>query len=97
MAQQQLCHLCGQSHECHQAYKQLGRARGPSVACKVIVAFALPIAAFITTLITFEKILTETVNTAQLQTALSFLLALAVTLSVILLTKAVNTQINKRR
>jgi len=97
MAQQQLCQFCSQSHDCHQIYEQLGRARGPSVVSKVLVAFALPIAVFITALTAFEKILAERVNTAQLQTALSFLLALVVTITVILLTKALNTQINKRR
>ena len=97
MAQQQLCQSCNQRHECHQVYEQLGRAKGPSVACNVLVAFALPIVVFIGALIAFEEILTERVNTAQMRTALSSLLALVVTLSVILVTRAVKTQLNKRR
>jgi len=97
MLQQQLCQGCNQRHKCHRLYEQLGKAKGPPVVCKVLVAFALPIVVFIAALTAFAEILSETINTAQTRTALSCLAALAVTLSVIMLTKTITAKLNKTK
>jgi len=57
----------------------MGKAQGPSVVFKVIVAFLLPLIVFIASLAAFEKILSKTVDTKELQTVFSLLVAVAVT------------------
>ena len=83
MAQEKFCQECIQRHDCREVYQQLGKAEGPSVVFKVVAAFLLPLMVFIAALAASEKILAKTINSKEVQTALSFLLALAVTLSVV--------------
>lgn len=97
MAQLKSCQECDQRHQCQEIYKQLGKAKGPSVAFKAIVAFLLPILIFIVTLAIFEKILAETIDIKELRIALAFLLALSVTLAMILIIKVINRQLNKNK
>ena len=97
MAQLKSCQECDQRHQCQEIYKQLGKAKGPSVAFKAVVAFLLPILIFIASLAAFETILAKAINTNQLQTAVSFLLALSVTLAIILIIKVINRQLNKNK
>ena len=87
MTHLKLCQECNQKHKCQDIYQQMGKAKGPSVALKAIVAFLLPILVFIAGLVIFEKILVKIVDIKQLRIALDFLLALLVTLAVILINK----------
>ncbi len=61
---------------------------------KVIAAFLLPMVVFIAALVAFEEILA---GAKELQTTLSFLLALLVTFISILIIKAVNRQLSKNK
>ena len=78
------CDGCSQAHNCSAVYQQLGRAGGPSVVWKVIIAFALPIVAFVTALAVFDRLLAGVVA-PQLRTLPAFALALAFTIGLMLL------------
>lgn len=95
MVQQQICNSCSQEHQCRAVYEKLGKAAGPSVVPKVLVAFLLPIVTFIAALTAFEKILVNLIDSNKLQTACSFLLALLAVLLLILAIKAVNIRFGK--
>jgi len=95
MAQEKFCQECNQRHECRDVYQQLGKAEGPSVVFKVVAAFLLPLMVFIAALAASEKILAKTINSKEVQTALSFLLALSVTFVCIFVLKAINRQLSK--
>jgi len=95
MAQEKFCLECNQRHDCREVYQQLGKAEGPSVVFKVVVAFLLPLMVFIAALAASEKILAKTINNKETQTALSFLLALSITFVCILIIKAINRQPSK--
>ncbi len=90
MASQRFCQDCIQKHDCRSVYEQLGGASGPSVALKAVLAFLLPLMVFIVSLAVFEKVLVSAINTEQMQTALSFLLALLATFICILITRVIN-------
>ncbi len=95
MAQEKFCQECNQRHGCRDVYQQLGKAEGPSVVFKVVVAFLLPLMVFIAVLAASEKILAKTINSKESQTALSFLLALFVTSVCILIIKVIYRQLSK--
>jgi hypothetical protein len=57
MVQSQTCHRCSEAHDCKRIYQSLGRAEGPSVVVKVLVAFALPIVVFLAALAGFGHLL----------------------------------------
>ena len=95
MAQQKFCQECNQRHTCQDVYRQLGNTKSPSVVFKVVAAFLLPLMVFIAALATSEKILAKVINTKEVQTALSFLLALAVTFVCILIIKMIDRQLRK--
>jgi len=84
------CQGCSHKHNCQETYQKLANFKGFSVVLKVIVAFLLPIMVFIASLAAFERILAEAIYNRQLQTILSFLLALPVTFAVILFIKVIN-------
>ena len=90
MASQRFCQDCIQKHDCRRVYEQLGGASGPSVALKAVLAFLLPLVVFIVSLAVFERVLAGAINTEQMQTALSFLLALLATFICILITRVIN-------
>ena len=92
MAEQKFCNHCDQKHDCQKVYEQLGNDKGPSVVFKAIVAFLLPVVVFIASLAVFEEIFTKAVNTKELQTLLSFLVALFITLVCILIIQAIKRQ-----
>jgi hypothetical protein len=91
------CQECDQKHKCREVYQQLGKAQGPSVAFKAVVAFLLPILIFIASLAAFEGILARTTDIKGLRTALDFLLALSVTLATMLIIKVINKRLNKNK
>jgi len=95
MAQEKFCQECNQRHDCQEVYQRLGKAEGPSVVFKVVAAFLLPLMVFIAALAASEKILAKTMNSKEVQTALSFLLALSVTFVCIFVLKAINRQLSK--
>ena len=80
MGEQKFCQDCNQKQNCQKVYHQLGNTKSPSVVFKVVVAFLLPIVVFIASLAAFEKILSKTVDTKELQTVFSLLAAVAVTI-----------------
>lgn len=100
MAEQKFCEDCNQKHDCREVYQKLGNTKGPSVVLKAVVAFLLPILVFIGCLAAFEAILGKVrslINTKELRTVLSFLLALSVTFVLILIIKAINRQLSKNK
>ncbi len=89
MAQQKFCQDCNQKHDCREVYQKVGNTKGPSVVFKAVVAFLLPILVFIASLAAFEAILART--------ALSFVLAVAVTFVMMSIVKAINRQPGKNK
>jgi len=79
MDKQDFCESCEQKHNCQEVYRQLGKAEGPSVVSKVVVAFLLPLVVFVVSLVVFEKILDGAISRTELRAGVSFLLALSVT------------------
>lgn len=92
MVSQRFCQDCIQKHDCQRIYEQLGNATCPSVALKAVLAFLLPVMVFIVSLAVFEKMLLGAINTEQMQTVVSFLLALLVTFVCVLITRVINKQ-----
>ncbi len=90
MAPQRFCQDCIQKHDCRRIYGQLGGSSGPSVALKAILAFLLPLMVFIVSLAVFERVLAGEIATEQMQTVLSFVLALLVTFVCVLITRVIN-------
>ena len=68
----------------------MGDSPGPCVALKSILAFLLPLIVFIVSLAVFERVLAGEIATEQMQTALSFVLALLVTFVCVLITRVIN-------
>jgi len=102
MAQEDFCRSCSQADKCQDVYQKLGKAEGPSVTLKVVTAFLLPLVVFIAALAVFKEILVNAgvgvsqetqdvglMNTTEVRTAISFLLALAVTFICILITSKI--------
>ena len=93
MSEQKICEDCKQKHDCQRIYEQLGDVEGPSVVIKVIVAFLLPLVVFIVSLAAFaqhEFFVKNWCWTEELQTILSFLMALFVTFFCILIIRVIN-------
>ncbi len=93
MAEQKLCENCKQKHDCQKIYQQLGEIAGPSVVVKVIVAFLLPLVVFIVSLAVFaphQFFVKNWCGIEELQTVLSFLMALLVTFVCILIIRVIN-------
>lgn len=97
MAELKSCQECDQKHKCQEIYQQLGKAQGPSVVFKAVVAFLLPILIFIASLASFEGILVRTTDIKELRIVLDFLLALSVTLAMVLIIKVINKHLSKNK
>jgi len=67
----------------------LGNAEEPSIVCKVVVAFLLPIVVFIGVLTVFEETLAGVIRPKGLQTVCGFLSALTAAYACILITKVI--------
>ena len=67
----------------------MGDSPGPSVALKAILAFLLPLMVFIVSLAVFKRVLAGAIATEQMQTALSFVLALLATFICVLITRVI--------
>ena len=97
MDRQDFCQSCEQKHDCQDVYRQLGEAESPSVALKVVVAFLVPIVVFVASLAAFQQILASVINTEELQTVVSFLLALLLTGVCVLIIRAISRSVTKNR
>ena len=95
MAKENLCQDCSEKHDCKEVYELLGKAKGPSVVVRVIVAFLLPLVVFIGSLAAFEQILTNSMQATKLRLVLSFLLALVVTIALIMTMQVINKRLTK--
>ena len=98
MIQEKICQECKrQKHECHAVYERLGKVEGRSVVLKVVLAFLLPLVAFIGLLAGFERILAKGIDGKGLRTGVSFLLAVLGTLALVLVIKAIEKKVGKNR
>ena len=83
MEQPEICKGCEQVHACTKVYEQLGKADGPSVTRKAVVAFVLPIVIFAGVLAACGAFLNGAVA-PRYETPLAFVVALAVTAGLML-------------
>lgn len=97
MAEQELCQQCNQRHDCQKVYQQLGNIEGPSIVVKVISAFLLPLVVFIVSLAVFGRMFAGATGPGQVQTALSFVLALLATFVCILIIRVINRRLSQDR
>jgi hypothetical protein len=93
MEQQENCQGCYQKDQCQEVYRQLGNAEGPSVVCKVVVAFLVPIVVFISILAVFEGTLACVISSKEVQTICGFLSAVVATYACILITKVIKRRL----
>ena len=66
-------------------YERAGKAQGPSVVSKVIIAFLVPVIIFILVLALAEKWLLTSFENEKIRTGIGVLLALGIDLACILL------------
>jgi hypothetical protein len=90
MADEKICQGCHQKHRCQEVYKHLSQIETPGIVFKVILAFLLPIAVFIGSLAAFEEILVKVIYSKNLQTLISFILALVVSSAFVFMTRLIN-------
>jgi len=95
MVQQKFCQECSQRRECQEVNKHLGKAEGPSVVSKVVLAFLLPLVVFIVLLAGFERILAGVISAKELRAAVSFLLAVLGTLGLILIIRVIGRLVRR--
>jgi len=108
MVQQEFCQDCRYKHDCREIYRRLGHATCPSILRKVIVAFLLPLVVFIVSLAIFDEFFAVAVrsilrssqdgtggNMQELQTAVSFFMALLITSVCVVFTRAINKRLGK--
>ncbi len=75
MTDEKYCSNCAGTHDCKVVYEQMGKAQGPSVVKKVIVAFLLPIIVFAVCLVVLDKKLVAIIRNEQLRILLGVLFA----------------------
>lgn len=86
MAQSDVCSGCSNAHTCKEVYGRLGAVGGPSVASKVVIAFLLPMVAFVVALGVFGGLL-EGVVAGAYRTPLALVLALSTTAALVLIVR----------
>ena len=82
MSQEDFCQNCHQKNDCQEVYRRMGSTECPPVFYKSVVAFLLPMIVFVVSVAIFEKILSGdkfSHFSQNLQTAISFFMALLVT------------------
>lgn len=97
MVEHELCRGCKQRNDCQQIYEKLARSSAPSVTRKVVLAFLVPLVAFIACLAASQRILAGVVEAEGLQMLLGLLAALVVTFGLILLLRVIDRQLGKSR
>ncbi|MHC4193956.1 MAG: hypothetical protein ACYS8I_09830 [Planctomycetota bacterium] len=95
MVEEEFCRQCSGKPDCQEVYERLGRAEGPSVVTKVVLAFLLPLVVFIVLLVACEKVLVAGIGSKGLRTAVSFLSACLGTLGVVVLVKVISGRLGK--
>ena len=75
MTDKEDCSDCAGAHDCKAIYEQMGKAQGPSVVKKVIVAFLLPIIVFVVCLVVLDKKLVAITGNEHLRILLGVLFA----------------------
>jgi len=95
MDKQNGCSECGKKDTCRSAYEKIGKAEGPNVTWKVILAFLVPIGVFIGVLAGSEQLLRGRFETEEALTLVSFLLAVVITLLVVFVIRAFRRPIKK--
>ena len=75
MTDKEDCSNCAGAHDCKVIYEQMGKAQGPSVVKKVIVAFLLPIIVFVVCLVVADKKLVAVTRNEHLRILLGVLFA----------------------
>ena len=82
------CSGCSHEDSCRLMYEKIGNVKGPSVLGKVCLAFITPIFVFIAALAATTALLQDRLEEQSL-TLVSFFLAIAVTLAVIFVIRAI--------
>ncbi len=90
------CKGCSQAHDCARVYERLGHAGGPSVAWKAVVAFVLPVVAFIAALATFDRLL-ERAMAERHRTPAAVVMALAFAVGLTLATSFLLRRYDRKR
>jgi hypothetical protein len=86
--QPQFCQGCSEAHNCQRIYAQLGNAESPSVTPMVIVAFLVPILAFVAALGVSGRLLRGNVRQPY-ETPVAFVIATCVTGGFMLAVRAI--------
>ncbi len=82
------CSQCGQKNRCSHLYEKMGHTKGPNVAWKVTTAFLVPILVFIGSLAGATRLLGDKFE-GRIQTLVTFSIAAAVTLAVVVCIRAI--------
>lgn len=80
MTRQEFCKNCVHKNNCSEVYRILGGKKGPSILSRVLTAFLLPLVVFIASVAASLHIIAKFIRSAEIRNALTFLLAVAVTL-----------------
>ena len=97
MNQQEFCQNCIQKQNCGEVYRHLGSVKGPSVLFNVIIAFLLPLVAFIGSLAVFEAILAGVIETKPALTVVSVVSALLAASVCVVIGKVINRQLRQQK
>ena len=91
------CSDCAKAHDCKSSYEAIGKATGPSVVYKAIVAFLFPIWVFVAALAAFTNLLPISIGGEEKRTAISAILALSVAFVYVLAVRFVSNFLTKRK
>jgi uncharacterized membrane protein YoaK (UPF0700 family) len=97
MTQQKSCRQCGQRYSCQDVYRHLASNDASSLVSRSIIAFLLPIAVFIVSLVVLQELLDKAINSKAMITALSFLLALLPVFVYLLIIKKIRENFYKHK
>lgn len=82
---------------CHKTCERLKRQKEYPLTAKAAMNFILPLVVFIVGFAIFKVILVEIVDIEQLQTGLSFLISLALTVAIVVLIRKINKLANRTK
>jgi hypothetical protein len=94
MKNNDLCSGCGQKDTCRSAYEKLGKAGGPNVAVKVIIAFLVPIGVSVGALVAGERLLQGRLEGKAL-TLVNFVMAVSLTMLAVCVIRAFGGPVKK--
>ena len=93
MVRKESCQTCKQKSDCTNVYRELGNAEGPPVTTKIVLAFLLPLVVFIVSLGVCERMFAAALSGGSVLTLVSFLMALLVTLTCIVMIKIIRRKL----